>query len=51
MIKGNLPRISCVRPDKIYTLSKEIVVKKYGQLANRKTQDVIAKIYEIMNNA
>lgn len=51
MIKGNLPRISCVRPDKIYTLSKEIVVKKYGQLANRKIQDVIAKIYEIMNNS
>lgn len=51
MIKGTLPRISCVRPDKIYTLSKEIIVKKYGRLSNSKIQDVIIKINEIMNNS
>ncbi len=51
MIKGTLPRISCVRSDKIYTLSKEIIVKKYGRLTNSKIQDVIIKINEILSNS
>ncbi len=27
MLEGYLPKISCIRPDKIYTISKNIIVK------------------------
>lgn len=37
MIEGYLPKISCIRSDKIYTLSKSIVVKRYGSLSQSKT--------------
>lgn len=40
MIEGNLKRISCIRTDKIYTLSKELIIKKFGKINNVIVSDV-----------
>jgi len=32
MTNGELKAVSCIRADKIYTLSKEIIVKTYGEI-------------------
>ncbi|WP_069875252.1 type II toxin-antitoxin system PemK/MazF family toxin [Fusibacter sp. 3D3] len=50
MLEGNLPKISCIRPDKIYTLSKNIIVKKYGVLSQLKVSEVSLKSEEIISN-
>jgi mRNA interferase MazF len=50
MLEGTLPKVSCIRSDKIYTLSKEIIVKKYGELSETKVQDVKIKLIEILSN-
>lgn len=49
MLEGILPKISCIRPDKIYTLSKDIIIKKYGKLSISKLLDVKQKVDEILN--
>lgn len=38
--QGSLKVTSCIRTDKIYTLSKYIVVKKFGSV-NKKTIDKV----------
>jgi len=50
MIEGHLPKISCIRPDKVYTLSKSIIIKKYGKLSQSKISDVKSKLVRIINN-
>jgi len=50
MIEGHLPKILCVRPDKVYTISKNIVVKKYGILSESKVSEVRIKLEEIISN-
>ena len=40
MIKGNLKKISCIRTDKIYTLSKKLIVKKFGKVNASIVSDV-----------
>ena len=50
MLEGTLPKVSCIRSDKIYTLSKEIIVKKYGELSETKVKDVKIKLIEILSN-
>ena len=32
MLEGNLPKPSCIRADKLYTLAKSIVIKKIGSV-------------------
>jgi mRNA interferase MazF len=36
MEEGQLPKESCIRADKIYTLNQSIIVKKYGRLKQEK---------------
>lgn len=50
MIEGQLPKISCVRPDKVCTLSKNIIIKKYSTLSQAKISDVKMKLEEIIND-
>ncbi len=50
MTEGNLPKISCIRPDKIYTLSKGIIVKKYGTVDATKVMEVKIRLMELLNN-
>ncbi len=38
------------KADKIYTLSKSIIVKKYGKIAEDKIDDVKLKIVNLFNN-
>ena len=40
MIEGNLKRISCIRTDKIYTLSKDLIVTKFGKVNDSIITDV-----------
>lgn len=44
MDRGPLPAQSLVRPDKIYTLSKTLVVKKYGRLNPATFGQVLAAV-------
>jgi len=50
MLEGQLSKTSCIRPDKIYTLSKNIIVKKYGSISSNKLMEVKIRIMEILNN-
>ncbi len=50
MIDGKLQLASCVRPDKIYTLSKDIIVKKYGTISPEKVMEVKIRLMELLNN-
>ena len=40
MIEGNLKKISCIRTDKIYTLAKKLIVKKFGKINDIVVLDV-----------
>jgi hypothetical protein len=40
MIEGYLKRIYCIRTDKIYTLSKKLIVKKFGKIKDTIISDV-----------
>lgn len=42
LIDGNLKADSCIRADKIYTLSKNIVIKKFGKVS----PDIMFKLKE-----
>jgi len=44
MDEGALPKESCIRADKIYTLNKGIVVKKFGKLTDRKVAEAAEAI-------
>lgn len=46
---GVLPRTSLVRPDKIYTLSKTIVVKKFERLNVPAFERVLASLDVVMS--
>lgn len=45
---GTLSRTSLVRSDRIYTLSQEIVRKKFGRLREAKFHSVIARLIELI---
>ncbi|MCK8825639.1 type II toxin-antitoxin system PemK/MazF family toxin [Fuchsiella alkaliacetigena] len=49
MDQGQLKRISCIRSDKIYTLSKELIIKKFGKIKNDKLEEVRNNIEELIN--
>lgn len=50
MLEGKLPKISCIRSDKIYTLSKDIIIKRFGKITSTKVLDVITKLNDIMGD-
>ncbi len=37
---GNIKKASCIRTDKIYTLSKQIIVKSFGNIKTEKVREV-----------
>ena len=50
MAEGNLKAKSSIRTDKIYTISKGIVVKKFGSVKKAKMQQVVEKVDMLMEN-
>lgn len=45
---GELKAVSCIRADKIYTLSKTIIVKKYGEIKAEKTRILKEKLNNLL---
>jgi mRNA interferase MazF len=41
---GTLPRLSCIRADKVYTLAQSIVLKSFGRI-DRKTFDQLLPLF------
>ncbi len=37
---GKIKKVSCIRTDKIYTLSKNIIVKSFGNISIDKVREV-----------
>lgn len=50
MENGKLPKESCIRADKIYTLNKSIIVKKYGNLNLIKLNKAVSIIEKIIKS-
>lgn len=46
--EGNLKLDSCIRVDKIYTLSQNIVINKFGTIKNHIMDDVRKKLSELI---
>ena len=51
MADGVLKVDSCIRADKIYTLSQSIVVKRFGKVKSEIIKKVKAKILEVMGSS
>lgn len=51
MKEGTLKFTSSVRADKIYTLSKSIVIKKFGSVKDEIVEEVKIKILNLLNNS
>ena len=49
MIDGILKADSCIRADKIYTLSQSIVVKRFGKVSPEITERVKEKLLKLMD--
>ena len=47
---GNLLRDSCVRADKLYTLSKSIIIKRFGAVKNEILLAVTGEVLKIIKN-
>lgn len=45
---GQLPKESCIRVDKIYTLDQRIIVKKYGVLKNNKLKTAVENFEKLI---
>lgn len=45
---GNLKVTSCIRVDKIYTLSKEIIIKKFGTVKKEVLLNVKSEIMKML---
>ena len=50
MEDGCLKADSCVRADKIYTLSQSIVVKRFGKVKSEIVEKTKSKICELMGS-
>ena len=48
LIDGNLKVDSCIRADKIYTLSQNIVIKRFGTVNEDVIEEVKSKISELI---
>lgn len=49
-ISGNLNKTSNIRPNRIFTADKHIVLKRIGRINSSKINEVINKIFEILNS-
>lgn len=49
MVEGNLKVESCIRADKIYTVSKTIVVKKFGRITEKRLNSVRQRILYLID--
>ena len=49
MEEGQLPKESCIRADKIYTLDQGIIVKRYGKLGRSKLEKAVLTIQELIS--
>jgi mRNA interferase MazF len=49
LLEGALPHISCIRADKLYTLSQSIVIRKFGNVKNDLFLSVIEQVYGIIH--
>lgn len=49
MEEGLLPKESCIRADKIYTLDQGIIAKKYGKLVNSKLENAVLSIERLIS--
>lgn len=47
---GNLSTNSNIRPNRIFTADKNIILYKVGKIKENKTKEVIQKIIEIIND-
>lgn len=45
---GSLNQVSNVRPNRLFTADRQIILYKVGQLASNKFEQIIAKIIEIL---
>jgi len=50
MVDGNLLRDSCVRADKLYTLSQSLIIKKFGKLRNETIITVVNNVFNLIDN-
>jgi len=46
---GKLKHVSNIKADKIYTLSKSIVIKRFGAIKKEKLHQVVSEIKEIID--
>jgi len=51
MADGKLKVDSCIRADKIYTLSQGIVVRRFGKVKHEIIEKTKSKIWEIMSDS
>lgn len=49
-ISGQLPQISNIRPNRLFTADSKIVEKKVGELSPQKIDEVVEKIIKIIKN-
>ncbi len=45
---GSLNQVSNIRPNRLFTTDKQIILYKVGQLTSEKFDEVIDKIFEIL---
>jgi mRNA interferase MazF len=45
---GSLPRLSIIRPDKLYTLSQAIVVHSFGRLSVARFNDFLTELDNVL---
>ena len=50
LVEGNLKVDSCIRADKIYTLSKNIVIKKFGKVNSDILSELKDKVKKLIDN-
>ena len=50
LVEGDLKVDSCIRADKIYTLSKNIVIRKFGKVNSDIMHDIKNKVKELIDN-
>jgi len=50
MADGKLKTASCIRADKIYTLSQDIVVKRFGKVKTEIFENTKAKLLAIIGD-
>ena len=47
---GGLNQISCVRPNRLFTADKQIVLYKIGQITSQKMNEIITKVVNILES-